>query len=254
VFRCAEDQATYTMSSLVLSEFAITILATPLSNVAVGYATHILSGAMKKQAPFVLPDFEIADFAVDIMYFQGLLWTVMLLSPGMAFITPLILFGHFYWLKFTLYRLTSRPFVAETTALSVTLQRCLCLSALLNAAVAVLVLITTVPHETGCGPFDAYQPPGMMLMEINFWGRDTLATIGTWIASNWGLLLVLVTAVTGLLAMRVGISVRTNRNVLEQMSHNSHRHVDALHKEMWRLSRQGELYKKRLEWLEQGRD
>merc|ERR1711862_944296 len=99
--------------------------------------------------------------------------------PSVVLVAPLLLFAHFKWLKFALMVLSSRPMVAETSALSVALLQLHCASCALFVALAFLLLTRSLPHAAGCGPFDAGVAPG----------SETVKSVLAWLAANPGIVL-----------------------------------------------------------------
>ncbi|CAE7231869.1 warA [Symbiodinium sp. CCMP2592] len=113
--------------------------------------------------PFPWPTFDIAEVAVDTVYLQLLIWTTQLFMPFVVVLTPVVLWLHFRWLSFQLKHLTSRPFVSDSSRLRVALQRVLCCGAMLYCTGVLFFLMSSFPHEPGCGPFDSHQSPAAKL-------------------------------------------------------------------------------------------
>jgi len=92
-----------------------------------------------------------------------------------------------------------------------------------------------------------------MLLDFDFPGKDIFKAILRSLTRSWGLVLIAVFSLNVLLAVRLAVSNRINNNVLERMAVSGQQQVDTLHKEIFRLERQGELYKRRIHWMEQSK-
>uniref|UniRef100_A0A7S2JMI8 TMC domain-containing protein n=1 Tax=Zooxanthella nutricula TaxID=1333877 RepID=A0A7S2JMI8_9DINO len=247
-YACAEDQAAAEFTSLVATELLVGMLIKPVSDLVSAWLTHkLLKCAFKSTEKFQKPEFEIADSAVQEIYFQCLLWVTQLLVPPMAVITPLLLLLNFKWSKFALVRLTSRPFVSETSALSVTLLQILGFSCIVYAGLVYTLVSRPLPHSPSCGPFKSGVAPWQMVTDMELPGVAVVTRILTAFATVI-LASILVISVVALLKSAVGL--RAHRAAIDQLQAVLARNVDALQQELARLERQGELMKKRLEWHE----
>eukprot|EP00930_Biecheleria_cincta_P027634 TRINITY_DN1937_c0_g2_i2.p1 TRINITY_DN1937_c0_g2~~TRINITY_DN1937_c0_g2_i2.p1 ORF type:complete len:1039 (+),score=139.81 TRINITY_DN1937_c0_g2_i2:85-3201(+) len=202
------------------------------------------------RAFFKWPEFQIADCAVDTVYVQLLMWLTVGYIPAAALAVPVIWFLHFKWLKISLKHLSSRPFVTETAALRVNLQRVLLLVSVFYAMLVIILEFVRVPFEPQCGPYDNHQCSAQMVLTLL--PTDTFnSIIGTlqWLASSW--LLVLVVAFICIFQNLLQLSVlqSANENVLEQMYLNGEEHQSYLRLQMFRLREKTDLYKKRINWL-----
>ncbi|CAJ1353869.1 unnamed protein product [Effrenium voratum] len=252
-FTCAEDQAGMQVVSLTNSELVFAILK-PLTKLVKAGVVHF-SGISRlwrseKKAVFEWPQFDIAEAAVDTVYLQLLIWCTQLFMPFIAVLTPLLLWLHFKWLSIQLQRLTSRPFVSDSSRLRVALQRVLCVGALLYFMGVLFFLNSKFPHEPNCGPFDSHQTPGAMIFDLQFDFKSYLAEGMDFFARIW--LVVLLVLIFGvlMLVLRIVMARRTNDKVLEAMAETSHRQVEALHKEMFRLEQKADICRKRIDWIE----
>ncbi|CAJ1423369.1 unnamed protein product [Effrenium voratum] len=106
------------------------------------------------------------------------------------------------------------------------------------------------PHEPNCGPFDSHQTPGAMIFDLQFDFKSYLAEGMDFFARIW--LVVLLVLIFGvlMLVLRIVMARRTNDKVLEAMAETSHRQVEALHKEMFRLEQKADICRKRIDWIE----
>jgi len=251
LFECKEDQAAIEFYRLLLVEL-IRKLLSPLARVLVKLCSHGFQKVRGKDAGhFTFPEFDIAVIAVDTIYLFMLLSMVALLVPFFAIVAPFIMYLSFQWLKLCLKRLCSRPFVAESKGLSVALQRCVCVAALFVSLLAGVRLIMTIPSEPTCGPVDGWQPAGMVLLQIDILGfRNVLRSAADLLYRGFTFWLLATLSLVFLLYLLKEVSRKTNYVVMEQMTNLADRQVASLTREMWRLERQQDLLKKRLEWLQ----
>eukprot|EP00930_Biecheleria_cincta_P027632 TRINITY_DN1937_c0_g1_i1.p1 TRINITY_DN1937_c0_g1~~TRINITY_DN1937_c0_g1_i1.p1 ORF type:complete len:1097 (+),score=93.68 TRINITY_DN1937_c0_g1_i1:147-3437(+) len=202
------------------------------------------------RAFFKWPEFEIADSAVDTVYVQFLMWLTVRYIPTAAIAMPVILFLHFKWLKITLKYLASRPFITETSALRVNLQRVLLIICIAFALIVIISQFFRTPFEARCGPYDSHQAPARMTLSLlppdAF---DTISDTFDWFAKSW--LLVLVIAFICILQNLLQLSVlqSANESVLEQMHISGEEQQGYLRLRRYRLMEKIELYRKRISWL-----
>jgi hypothetical protein len=252
-FGCAEDQAAVKLLSLVASEFLLSLVLRPVNSLLVAYVWHVLFKSCSISSGFEKPQFELADYSVDTIYFQCLLWSTAVWSPWVVVASPILLLADFKWKKVSLFRLSSRPFVAETAALSVELLRLTILSCLFFVAMAYTVSTRPLPHAAECGPFESRMAPGAMLGRIDAPGSETVKDIVTWCKDHPGVLLPIIAAL-----FFAGLQQRTRSKALHatlgQVQNASQRHVEALEGELWRMERQNELLNRRVQWHEKTSD
>lgn len=202
------------------------------------------------RAVFKFPEFEIADSAVDTVYAQFLMWLTVRYIPTAAIAVPVILFFHFKWLKITLKYLASRPFVTETTALRVNLQRVLLIIGVCHTMIEFISQFFWTPFEAQCGPYDSHQSPARMTLSLL--PTDVFASaIDTldWFTRSW--LLVLVIAFICIFQNVLQLSVLRNANdsVLEQMHISGEEQQGYLRLRKYRLREKIDLFRKRISWL-----
>lgn len=248
-YQCSENQAATNLLSLVVSEFVLSLALRPLTTLACAYGFHFLFKSFNFSSEFEKPPFDIADYAVDVMYFQCLLWSTAVFVPSLVVVAPCLFFLHFKWLKFTLLALTSRPFVAETAALSVTLLQVNCVSCLCFVGMVYSVATRDLPHEPGCGPFESGVAPAIMLQRINTPGAATVGSILLWCKDHPGVLFPVLALLIFVTLMQRNRS-RALHSTLGQLQNASQRHVEALEGELWRMERQNELLSRRVQWHE----
>lgn len=261
-FVCAEDQAGMQVVSLTNSELAFSMLK-PFTKLVRAAFLHFSGvsrlltckkrtddlGRRVKQ-PFPWPTFDIAEVAVDTVYVQLLIWTTQLFMPFVVVLTPVVLWLHFRWLSFQLKHLTSRPFVSDSSRLRVALQRVLCCGAMLYCTGVLFFLMSSFPHEPGCGPFDSHQTPGHMIFDLEFGFRTQLAEIMSFVTRIWMIILLVLVFMVFMLWLRMIVARRTNLKVLDTLAATSQRQVENLYKEMMRLEQKADNYRKRIEWIE----
>jgi len=245
-YECVEDQAAVRLLSLVASEFVLSLALKPF--------TILLSDAIYAavfHAPFEMSPFEIADYAVDIIYFQCLLWATVVFVPTVVFLAPMLLFGHFKWLKSVLLNLSSRPFVAETSKLCVSQLQIHCVACVLFMAFVTALATTSLPHANGCGPFNNWEKPYIMLKDLHwdFPGKAGLSTFGKFILQNPQIIFG-VAALIFLLSFFGRNRIKALQIAISQLQQASQRHVEALEGELWRMERQNELLNRRVQWQE----
>jgi len=245
-YRCVEDQVATRLLSLVATEFAL-ILLRPLNTLISAYGMHF--AWMCSTSDFMKPTFDMADYAVDLIYFQCLLWSTAVWAPSIVIVAPLLFLCHFKWLKFALYTLSSRPFVAETSALSVSLLQLNCVSSLLFVGIAYALVTRALPHDAGCGPFESRLAPGAMLSRIETPGIATARSVILWCWQHPGVLFPLL-ALLILLALTQRNRSRALHATLGQLQNASQRHVESLEAELWRMERQNELLNRRVQYHE----
>lgn len=256
-YPCKADHAGAEMLSLVVTEFTL-MMVKPLAKLCWALIWHNIKKLMGKRGNFPWPVFQIQDDAVNVVYFSALLWMCLSTVPYMAVIGPLLLYLHFKWLRFNLSFLMRRPFITDTTGLLVTLQRITCINFIAIGLLMMSQLIITVPFEPTCGPVDGFRAAGPMIWYLDFPPPASLlpALKEVWMVvyqvtlENRGSLLAATCFLMTVLGMMHQVKMKTNRSVVEQMSGVANRHVASLEREMWRIDRQNDLLKRRLEWLE----
>ncbi|CAE8587692.1 unnamed protein product, partial [Polarella glacialis] len=240
-FPCVEDEVAFNMLLLLVTEFMLTLLLKPLIIVARQYVAHFRSmGAVAR-----LPEFSIDDFAVDIMYFQGILWFTQILVPTIAVLAPLLWFLHFKWLKFNLTRLTSRSFTSETTLLNACMLRILLATCLINSGTAFFFLLNPSPHEPGCGPFDSHQSPGMMMTKLDTPLQSVLTEVVSLTQRSSGSLLFVLSVLGLMVLMRLAASSSTNERVRTTFASELQRTLSVMDLRLFRLQKQQEVYQTR---------
>jgi len=237
------------MLSLVVTEFTL-MMVKPLAKLCWALIRHNLQKLMGRKGNFPWPVFEIQDDAVNVVYFSALLWMCLSTVPYMAVIGPLLLYLHFKWLRFNLTFLMRRPFITDTTGLLVTLQRITCINFIAIGLLMMSQLIITVPYEPTCGPVDGFRAAGPMIWYLDFPLKEVWMVVYQVTLENRGSLLAATCFLMTVLGMMHQVKMKTNRSVVEQMSGVANRHVASLEREMWRIDRQNDLLKRRLEWLE----
>lgn len=248
-YRCVEDQAATKLLSLVASELLLSLAFRPVSSLLSAYVFHLLFKSLNISNDFKRPVFDMADYGVDIIYFQCLLWSTAIWVPSLVIFAPVMLFVHFKWLKFTLLRLSSRPFVAETAALSVTLLQLTCVSCLISVAMCYALATKGLPHALGCGPFESEIAPGIMLGRIDVTGVETVKSILIWCEAHPGVILPVFAFFIFLwLSQRNG--AKALQAALGQVQNIAHRQVEALEAELWRMERQNEVLNRRVQFHE----
>jgi len=245
-FRCAEDQVGASLLGLVMSELILSLLLKPIVNLFFAAIMHRVRQRKQKDVRFHWPEFNIAVFAVDMICFFDLISIVQRSVPYLALFAPIVLALHFKWLKFTLDRISSRPFVSESSQLDTTLHRILFVSTCMHFLYALIVLLKVAPHEPRCGPLDNHQSPGMMLLQLDLPFIGAVGGLAKWQTSNYVMVLGFCSILALLLFLRLAVSRSTNQKVLDQMADTSQRQIDALHRELWRLETQGDLLKRRI--------
>lgn len=251
-YKCVEDQAGAALFSLVCTEFLLSLALKPITGIISGRAWHRLMG----KGDFKMPEFEVPDNAVDLIYFQCLLWSTSLLVPPLVFATPVLLFLQFKWLKYSLGHLTSRPFVAETCALSVTLLQLLGCSCLLFSVLAYCLAVVPLPHTSLCGPFDAGRGPLAALAAWAWAAGSSSSAMGyakgalEVLYNNPGIMIGVICTVALLMVLQRSGGIRAHRLALEQLHLATSRQIESLENELWRVERHSELLKKRLDWHE----
>lgn len=251
VYACAEDQAGATMLSFVVTEGILTLWLSPLWGLASAWAWH--RGTGRNVSTFKKPVFDIPDTAVNLLYFQMLLWTTTLLVPALVLLVPVILYLHFKWLKLSLVHLSSRPFVAETCGLTVTLLQLLVFACLFHLGLSHCLAVLPLPHASGCGPFDSDSRPIAVVKSL--FGQG-------WLNSAWnivdaffdksvvGILVGAVCAVALVAVLHTSGGLKAHRVALEGLQASMKHQVQLLENELWRMERRSELLKKRLAWHE----
>lgn len=237
------------MLSLVVTEFTL-MMVKPLAKLCWALIWHNIKKLMGKRGNFPWPVFQIQDDAVNVVYFSALLWMCLSTVPYMAVIGPLLLYLHFKWLRFNLSFLMRRPFITDTTGLLVTLQRITCINFIAIGLLMMSQLIITVPYEPTCGPVDGFRAAGPMIWYLDFPLKEVWMVVYQVTLENRGSLLAATCFLMTVLGMMHQVKMKTNRSVVEQMSGVANRHVASLEREMWRIDRQNDLLKRRLEWLE----
>mmetsp|Transcript_14079 Transcript_14079/g.26309 ORF Transcript_14079/g.26309 Transcript_14079/m.26309 type:complete len:178 (+) Transcript_14079:1-534(+) len=170
--------------------------------------------------------------------------------PFVVVLTPIVLWLHFKWLSFQLRFLTSRPFVSDSSRLRVALQRVLCCGAMLYCSGVIFFVMSSFPHEPGCGPFDSHQTPGHMIFDVEFGFRAQLMDIMDFATRLWLLILMVLIFMVFMLWLRAAVARRTNVKVLDTLAASAQQQVDNLYKEMMRLEQKADNYRKRIEWIE----
>merc|ERR1712137_586691 len=83
------------------------------------------------------------------------------------------------------------------------------------------------------------------------------ATIYDWtiaqVRRTWSIGILFLAFLIVLLALRLAVSLRTNRRMLERMQDHVQDQVDRLQKDLYRLERKSDLYKKRISCLERNK-
>mmetsp|Transcript_63536 Transcript_63536/g.141463 ORF Transcript_63536/g.141463 Transcript_63536/m.141463 type:complete len:505 (+) Transcript_63536:253-1767(+) len=248
-YPCKADHAGAEILTLAVTEFVM-MMFKPLGKLWWAALIFGIKRLMGKKGSFPWPEFQIQETAVHVVYFSALLWMCLSTVPYMAVIGPVLLYLHFKWLKFNLNYLTREPFVTNTTALLVTLQRITCINFVVLGLLMMSQLIITVPYEPTCGPVDGFQAAGPMIWNLNFPLKDWWLDAYNVTLQNRGSIIAVLCALMTVLGMMHQVKMKTNRTVVAQMSGVANRHVAGLERELWRIDRQNELLKRRLEWLE----
>eukprot|EP00931_Biecheleriopsis_adriatica_P104123 TRINITY_DN78859_c0_g1_i1.p1 TRINITY_DN78859_c0_g1~~TRINITY_DN78859_c0_g1_i1.p1 ORF type:complete len:1062 (+),score=179.13 TRINITY_DN78859_c0_g1_i1:160-3345(+) len=258
-FQCAEDEVAMSLASLVVSELIFSLALRPLTKLGAAsmkYSALKLSAVLfGKTQPdrFPWPEFSIADIAVDVTYCQTLVWAATVLSPFLVLFMPVIWYLHYKWMLITVTRLTSRPFAAESASLAIALRRLRVISAIIYNIWVYVGLAVQFPHDPQCGPFDSHQSAFRMILSLDLAG----ATIYDWtiaqVRRTWSIGIVFLAFLIVLLALRLAVSMRTNSRMLERMQDHVQDQVDRLQKDLYRLERKSDLYKKRIGYLERNK-
>jgi len=249
---CVEDEASGNLSSLVVTEL-LSVCLKPISGFAFAYVRHSTCRRdtfLRDEDEFQKPQFDIATFSVDIIYFQCLLWTSTLMVPVIAVFAPFVLVLHFKWLKFALMRLYSRSFLAESSFVSVMGMWLLASACACYALLAYFLATKPLPHQPECGPFDDGVAPVSMLKRLDLPGTSAVRFAFDFFHSSPGLpLAAAVTAATVGILRWMGC-LQAYRNAIRELQLASRRRTEALENELARVERLSDNLRRRLAYHE----
>lgn len=241
-FPCAEDQAAVNLVRLTLTEFVLSLALKPAQKSVVSRVKYwVFNPDMK----FQMPEFEIADYAVDAIYFQGLLSVAMVLTPAWAVVAPILWFAHFKWLKRALEKLSSRPGVSESTSIGAQMRRLLSVTTALCVGFVYAIVSQALPHEAGCGPFEPGAAFDVSLIGLEAKGVTYAGTLSEILRSP----VPFAAAAAVLFATWLFSKNHSHalRQALQNLQASSQRHCAAIENELKLLEKKNEVLQRRLE-------
>lgn len=240
-FPCAEDQAAVNLVFLTVTEFVLSLALKPAQKSVAARIKHVV---LRRDQVFKLPQFEVSDNAVDLIYFQGLLSVAMVLAPGWVLVTPILWFVHFKWLKRALQKLCSDPGVlGGGTQIGAQMRRLLAFTTALCVGFVYVIVSQDLPHEAGCGPFESGSAFHGTLIQLKAKGVTDAATFADLVRSP-----VPFAAVAAVLLV-AWLFTKNNalalQEALQNLQDSSQRHAAAIENELKLLEKRNEVLQRR---------
>eukprot|EP00929_Paragymnodinium_shiwhaense_P055013 TRINITY_DN27594_c0_g1_i2.p1 TRINITY_DN27594_c0_g1~~TRINITY_DN27594_c0_g1_i2.p1 ORF type:complete len:927 (-),score=213.80 TRINITY_DN27594_c0_g1_i2:755-3391(-) len=234
-FACVEDQSAVELLTLVFSEFVLSMLPKPLVQYMGAYCTYLAMRTVMGKQDFHKPEFDMSENAVDVVYFQTLIWIASLLCPPILLVAPFMAFLHIKVLKFALLRLSSRPFASETLSFRVTLLELNCVSCMLFMGVVVAAFVQPLPHKASCGPFDSDVAPAAVIMSLQL---PVLQPLAEALSSVSRQLIVAVAVLAILASTSRAVQKRAHQMALARLQSMAERRSEAVSLELSQVEKQ----------------
>eukprot|EP00929_Paragymnodinium_shiwhaense_P097163 TRINITY_DN58922_c0_g2_i1.p1 TRINITY_DN58922_c0_g2~~TRINITY_DN58922_c0_g2_i1.p1 ORF type:complete len:534 (+),score=104.47 TRINITY_DN58922_c0_g2_i1:834-2435(+) len=250
-YRCPEDQAAAMLIALLYTDFVGCLLLRPVAVAVLASCRPLLLRRTFQQ--FEKPDFDIGDYAADVIHFKYLLCVAALLAPGLWILSAAVMVIHFKMLRVVLAYLVYRPFVADLASLLCAACQASLGAELLQLALAALLFRSAWPaeKEAECGPFGTDRTFEDFMRRVNdVPGAAYMSMAVNVIWNNVTMVVLIVALVACSRSMLLGNSVKAHHDALLELHRASQRQVGALRGNLERGRRQVDKLRTRLRWHE----